>query len=206
MKIAKADFLISAVKTEQFPEDTKPEIVFCGKSNVGKSSLINYLLGRKKLAKTSSTPGKTQTINFFNINDTFRFVDLPGYGYAKVSKKKKSEWPKFIENYFSSRENIICAFVLIDIRRKLSDDDKNMIRYIEYFGHMPQIILTKGDKLNQSDKVKARRTLSGELGIAERNILITSTLKKQGKYRVWDNLNSLFEENGLDVFVERING
>ncbi|PID82387.1 MAG: YihA family ribosome biogenesis GTP-binding protein [Clostridiales bacterium] len=206
MKIVKADFVISAVKTEQFPEDDRPEIVFCGKSNVGKSSLINYLLGRKKLAKTSSTPGKTQTINFFNINDKFRFVDLPGYGYAKVSKKKKSQWPKFIEHYFSSRKNIISAFVLVDIRRNISDDDRNMIKYIEYFGHVPQIILTKGDKLNQSDKVKARRKLSRELGVDEKNIFITSTLKKQGKYKIWDNLNFLFKENEFDIFVERVDG
>ncbi len=146
MKIKSSDFLISAVSPSQYPEEPLPEIAFAGRSNVGKSSLLNMLINRKNLARTSSTPGKTQTINFYSIDDLFRFVDLPGYGYARVSKSQKNAWAKTIETYLNTSENLLEVIQLVDIRHKPSEQDKEMYKWILECGFNGIVIATKLDK------------------------------------------------------------
>lgn len=206
MKLTKVEFLGSAVGREQFPPDTLPEIALAGRSNVGKSSLINYLLGRRSLARTSSTPGKTQTLNFYEINEAFRFVDLPGYGYAKVSKAEKAKWAGFIDGYLRDRKHLLEIFLLLDIRRKLSEQDFQMMEYIRSFGFEGRVILTKIDKLNQSQIMKAKREIAKELHLPESHLFLVSNLKAKGKYPLWDCINQLFSEKGYDCQLERQHG
>ena len=141
--------------TSTLPDNTLPEIAFAGKSNVGKSSLINAVMNRKSLARTSAQPGKTQTINFYNINDAFYLVDLPGYGYAKANEAVKAQWGKMIERYLRSSKKLKAVFLLIDIRHEPSANDKQMYQWILYQGYHPIIIATKMDKLNRSQIPKA---------------------------------------------------
>ena len=144
--------------TSKIPQNELPEIAFAGKSNVGKSSLINALMNRKSLARTSSQPGKTQTINFYNINDALYFVDLPGYGYAKVSQQEKEKWGKMIERYLHQSNVLKAVFLLIDIRHDPSANDKTMYEWILANGFHPIIIATKADKINRSCKNRLRRS------------------------------------------------
>lgn len=203
MKIRSLDFLGSAVRDDQFPPADLPEIALAGRSNVGKSSLLNMLLNRTNFARTSSTPGKTQTINFYEINKQFRFVDLPGYGYAKVSKAKKATWAAFIENYLHVRDNLIDIFLLVDTRHKPSDEDKAMYRYIIQNGFSGTVVMTKTDKLTQSEIAKAKKMIEQELQTFGRPVLVTSASKTKGKYPFWDYLNQLFAQHGLDIVMER---
>lgn len=203
MKITSATFLGSAVGGDQFPPDTLPEIALAGRSNVGKSSLINYLLNRRNLARTSSTPGKTQTINFYEINGAFRFVDLPGYGYAKVSKTEKAKWAAFIDQYLRERKNLVEILLLLDIRRKVGEDDQQMLHYIRSLGYEGRVVLTKIDKLNQSEILRARREIEAKLGVPKEHIFIISNLKAKGKYPLWECFNRLFEDKGYPVYLER---
>ena len=154
MKIVSAEFICSAVKKGQYPEDNMPEIAFAGRSNGGKSSLLNLLTNRKKLAKVSASPGKTRTINFFNINNAFRIVDLPGYGYARVSREAKESFSKLADDYFTCGRNISLVLNLIDIRHEPSSNDKMMYDWITHNGYEPIIIATKLDKINRSQKDK----------------------------------------------------
>ena len=151
--------------TSKLPENTKPEIAFAGKSNVGKSSLINALMNRKSLAKTSQQPGKTQTINFYNINDVMYLVDLPGYGYAKVSESEKQKWGKMIENYLHQSKQLRAVFLLIDIRHAPSANDKMMYEWIDYQGYQPIIIATKADKIKRSQLQKNIKVIKEGLGL-----------------------------------------
>ena len=191
------------MREDQFPPQDLPEIALAGRSNVGKSSLLNMLLNRTNFARTSSTPGKTQKINFYDINRQFRFVDLPGYGYAKVAKEKKATWAAFIEHYLSVRENLIDIFLLVDTRHKPTDDDRAMYRYIIEHGFSGTVVMTKTDKLNQSEIAKAKKMIEQELGTLGRPILVTSASKTKGKYPFWDYLNRLFAQQGLDIIMER---
>ncbi len=154
MKISESKFVISAVSPKQYPDDLIPEIAMAGRSNVGKSSLINMLINRKKLARTSATPGKTQTINFYDIDEKFRFADLPGYGYAKVSKSQKSTWGKMIETYLSSRQNLIEVVQLVDFRHKPTQDDQQMYKWILEFGFSGIVVATKFDKVKKGQRKK----------------------------------------------------
>ena len=151
--------------TSTLPENDKPEFAFAGKSNVGKSSLINALMNRKSLARTSAQPGKTQTINFYNINDVLYYVDLPGYGYAKVSQTEKEKWGKMIENYLHKSKMLKCVFLLVDIRHEPSANDKMMYDWIIYNGFRPVIIATKLDKINRSQIQKHVKMLRTGLGM-----------------------------------------
>ncbi len=155
MKITSAEFITSAVKAEQYPKKILPQIAFAGRSNVGKSSLINHLLTRKALAKVSKTPGKTRTINFFLINKKFYFVDLPGYGFAKVSPEEQEKWEKMIEDYLLYSENLKQIMILTDIRHQLSDLDIQMLQWAEHFKRPFSIIATKSDQLSKSRVTKA---------------------------------------------------
>lgn len=204
MKIKSSSFIISAVKGEQYPEAIIPEIAFAGKSNVGKSSTINMLLNRKSLAKTSSTPGKTQTINFYDIDGKFRMVDLPGYGYARVSKSEKEKWGYMIGEYLKTRENLLEVVLLVDIRHRVSSDDKVMYNWIRQYGYRGIVIATKSDKLGQSAISKSLKDIKTDLNMDERSVLIAaSSEKRSGKYKIWDLFNRLFDEKGFDIHFER---
>ncbi|MCI7795891.1 MAG: ribosome biogenesis GTP-binding protein YihA/YsxC [Lachnospiraceae bacterium] len=178
--------------TSKIPENTKPEFAFAGKSNVGKSSLINALMNRKSLARTSAQPGKTQTINFYNINDELYYVDLPGYGYAKVSQSEKEKWGKMIENYLHKSKMLKCVFLLVDIRHEPSANDKTMYDWIVYNGFRPVIIATKLDKINRSQIQKQVKLLRTGLGMEKEDILIAfSAETKQGREEIWELIDRI---------------
>ena len=178
--------------TSKIPQMDKPEIAFAGKSNVGKSSLINALMNRKSLARTSSQPGKTQTINFYNINDDLYFVDLPGYGYAKVSEKEKEKWGRMIEKYLHESQLLCAVFLLIDIRHDPSANDKNMYEWILANGFKPVIIATKADKIKRSQLAKQVKAVKTGLGVAKDTVVIPfSAETKQGRDDIYDYIDNL---------------
>lgn len=178
--------------TSTIPENTKPEIAFSGKSNVGKSSLINGLFNRKSLARTSSQPGKTQTINFYNVNDFMYCVDLPGYGYAKVSKNVQEKWGKMIENYLHKSQMLKAVFLLIDIRHEPSANDKNMYQWILHNGYNPIIIATKLDKIKRSQIQKQLKLIREGLETEKDTIIIPfSAETKQGRDEIWELIDSI---------------
>ncbi len=181
--------------TSKLPENTRPEVAFAGKSNVGKSSLINGLLNRKSLARTSSQPGKTQTINFYNINDVMYLVDLPGYGYAKVSEETKAKWGRMIENYLHSSRQLKAIFLLIDIRHEPSANDRDMYEWIVYQGYEPIIIATKLDKIKRSQVQKQLKILREGLKLVPGTKIIPfSAETKQGRDEIWELIHSLVME------------
>ena len=181
--------------TSTLPENDKPEIAFAGKSNVGKSSLIYALMNRKSLARISATPGKTQTINFYNINREIYLVDLPGYGYAKVSEKEKEAWGKMIERYLHKSTMLKAVFLLIDIRHDPSKNDKMMYDWILHQGYEPVIIATKLDKLKKSQVAKQLKAIRTGLGLVSGTTVIPFSAKtKQGRDEIWEYAESrLFE-------------
>lgn len=173
--------------TSKLPDNQKPEIAFAGKSNVGKSSLINALMNRKSLARTSAQPGKTQTINFYNINDVMYLVDLPGYGYAKVAESEKKKWGQMIENYLHNSKQLRAVFLLIDIRHAPSANDKMMYDWIVSNGYHPVIVATKLDKIKRSQHAKQIKAVRTGLGLSADDILIpVSSQTKQGIPELWD--------------------
>ena len=179
--------------TSTLPENDKPEIAFAGKSNVGKSSLINALMNRKSLARISATPGKTQTINFYNINREIYLVDLPGYGYAKVSEKEKEAWGKMIERYLHKSTMLKAVFLLIDIRHDPSKNDKMMYDWILHQGYEPVIIATKLDKLKKSQVAKQLKAIRTGL-VSGTTVIPFSAKTKQGRDEIWEYAESrLFE-------------
>lgn len=185
MEYIDAKFLTTAVKPEQYPDTFVPEIAFVGRSNVGKSSLINCLTNRTKLARTSSSPGKTATINFYEIESKYRLVDLPGYGYAKVSKQEQERWAKMIETYLSDRYNLVQVVQLVDARHKPTRDDITMINWIRSFGYRPIVVATKLDKLKKS-QIEANLTQIYEtLGLDDNSILFPfSSETREGKEEI----------------------
>lgn len=181
--------------TSTLPENTLPEVAFAGKSNVGKSSLINALMNRKALARTSSQPGKTQTINFYNINNQLYFVDLPGYGYAKVSVSEKEKWGKMIERYLHRSKRLKTVFLLIDIRHEPGANDKQMYRWILNQGYVPVIIATKLDKINRSQKDRHIKIITEGLSAAPGTRIIPfSAQTKQGREEIYELLDLLLTE------------
>ena len=188
--------------TSKLPETKRPELAFAGKSNVGKSSLINALMNRKALARTSSQPGKTQTINFYNINEAMYLVDLPGYGYAKVSPSEKAKWGKMIEKYLHTSKDLKAVFLLVDIRHEPSANDKQMYDWILHNGYEPIIIATKLDKLKRSQVQKSIKAVREGLKLPKEGILIPfSAETKQGREEIWnlmDELTGLGEEAGKE--------
>ena len=182
--------------TSKLPDNTKPEFAFAGKSNVGKSSLINALMNRKAYARTSSQPGKTQTINFYNINDALYYVDLPGYGYAKVAQEVKAKWGKMIENYLHQSPMLKRVFLLIDIRHEPSVNDKTMYDWIVYNGYQPVIIATKPDKINRSQVQKHMKMVRQGLGIGQDVTVIPfSAETKQGRDEIWALIEEMMGES-----------
>lgn len=178
--------------TSTLPVNSKPEIAFAGKSNVGKSSLINSLMNRRSLARTSSTPGKTQTINYYNINEELYFVDLPGYGYAKVPDRVKEKWAGMIENYLDTSEQLRTVFLLIDIRHKPSENDKLMYDWVVYHGYNPVIIATKLDKIKRSQIQKHIKMINEGLElIPGTKVFPFSSLSKQGREEILDYISEM---------------
>lgn len=187
MNVTKAELETVCGITSVLPKNIQPEFAFSGKSNVGKSSLINALIKRKSLARTSSQPGKTQTINFYHLNDSIYFVDLPGYGYARVSQEIKAKWGKMIEKYLRTSSQLKMVFLLIDIRHEPSANDKNMYEWIVYNGFKPVIIATKLDKINRSQKDKQVKLIRQGLGCgSDTTIIPFSSVTKQGFDEIWN--------------------
>ena len=183
--------------TSKLPDNILPEIAFAGKSNVGKSSLINGIMNRKSLARTSSQPGKTQTINFYNVNEVFYLVDLPGYGYAKANQEVKAQWGKMIERYLHSSKQLKAVFLLIDIRHDPSANDKQMYQWMRHYGFDPIIITTKLDKINRSQIQKQLKAIRVGLEAQKDTIIIPySSLSKQGREEIYDLLDSILSEDG----------
>lgn len=181
--------------TSKLPDNQFPEVAFAGKSNVGKSSLINGLLNRKSLARTSSQPGKTQTINFYKVNQKLYLVDLPGYGYAKVSNEIKAKWGRMIENYLHGSKQLKAVFLLVDIRHEPSANDKDMYQWIVAQGYEPVIIATKLDKIKRSQVQKQIKILKEGLKLLPGTQLIPfSAETKQGRDEIWDVICSFVEE------------
>lgn len=178
--------------TSKIPDNMYNEVAFAGKSNVGKSSLINALMNRKSLARTSSQPGKTQTINFYNINDAMYLVDLPGYGYAKVSESEKEKWGKMIERYLQTSKKLKAVFLLIDIRHDPSANDRQMYEWMVYQGYAPTIIATKLDKIKRSQIQKNIKAIREGLQVQPGTVIIPfSAETKQGRDEIWELIDSL---------------
>ena len=191
MIIKSAKFVKSAAKSSQYPPAVLPEIAFAGRSNVGKSSLINILVNRKHLVKTSSTPGRTQLINFFVINETFSFVDLPGYGYARVPKSIKKNWGPMIETYFSTRETLKGVVFIMDIRRMPDQKELNFIDWFNYFNIYSILILTKADKLSKTKQINQHLSIAKALSVDKKELILFSAKSRQGKDAVWHAIEKL---------------
>jgi len=195
MKIISAEFLTGAVSFKQYPDSVFPELAFVGRSNVGKSSLINSLLNRKKLVKTSQTPGKTQEINFFKINNNFIFADLPGYGFAKVPQSVQRRWRKMIENYLLRRETLLAVIFIIDLRRDPSPLDLDLQRWLEACGVEYLLVGTKVDKLSQSEIKKQVNKLNiAYFDGGKGELLIYSSKSSRGRKELWSEITFRLEE------------
>jgi GTP-binding protein len=185
MIIKSADFVLSAVTRAQWPTDDMPEVAFAGRSNVGKSSLINLLVNRHKLARASAEPGKTQTINFYRINDRFHLVDLPGYGFARVPSSIRAGFGPMVESYLKDRTQLRVVALLLDLRRDLSMQDEQMVSYLQHLQRPFVIVGTKADKLNKSQTVSQVRSICGQLGLSVEQIVLTSSQQRVGADLVW---------------------
>lgn len=186
MKIKKAEFVISAVYPEQYPPGSQPEIALAGRSNVGKSSLINCLLNRRQLARTSSRPGKTQTLNFYHVNEQFYFVDLPGYGFARVPASVKAQWGKMMERYLAKRENLQLVLHLVDIRHAPSREDVTMHQWLEHYRLPYGVVATKADKISRGQWAKHLRVIRETLSLAPHTPLFPFSAETgYGKDELW---------------------
>ena len=188
MIVKTTEFVISAVRQDQYPLGGEREIAFVGRSNVGKSSLINKLLGRRRLAHTSSQPGKTQTINFYHINEAFYFVDLPGYGYAKVAKELKNTWGTMIEEYFLQRPNLSLVLMLVDLRHAPTKLDVAMAEWLHHIGRPFLIVSTKADKLSHAAQTKNASVIRKGLGVDGATFIATSAETGYGIDLVWSRI------------------
>ena len=182
-----ADILLSATNKSHYPQDDIPEVALAGRSNVGKSSFINTMLNRKNLARTSGKPGKTQLLNFFNIDDKLRFVDVPGYGYARVSKKEREKWGKMIEEYLTSRENLRAVVSLVDLRHEPSADDVQMYEFLKFYEIPVILVATKADKIPRGKWNKHESMIKKKLDFDKTDtFIIFSSVNKSGVEEAWD--------------------
>lgn len=188
MKILDVKLTISAVRKSQFPTDRKPELLLVGRSNVGKSSFINTLINRKNFARTSSIPGKTQTLNFYLINDYFYLVDAPGYGYAKVNKQLKNKFGLIMEDYLEGRENLKMVFMLVDFRHKPTEDDVLMYKYLKHYNIPVSIICTKLDKVKKNAHEKQLNLISKTLETPKEELILFSSVTKTGKQETYSKI------------------
>lgn len=190
--------------TSKLPDNKRPEVAFAGKSNVGKSSMINALVNRKSFARTSSEPGKTQTINFYNVNDALYLVDLPGYGYAKTSMETRAKWGKMIEKYLHTSKQLRQVFLLVDIRHAPSENDKNMYDWIKYQGYTPIIIATKADKLKKSQIALHSKEIRQTLGMEKEEVLIPfSAESKLGRDEIWAAVEASVTDSCDEMKIEQ---
>ena len=203
MKIRSSEIEVSAIRKEQYPKEGLPEIALVGRSNVGKSSATNALLNRRNFARTSQTPGKTRTINFYKINNEFYFVDLPGYGYAKVSKSEKDKWGVIMERYLQDREELCAIFLLVDIRHEPTNDDVMMYEWIKHFGYNCVVIATKADKISRGQYQKHISIIRKKLQLEkDEKVIPLSSSKKTGVEDVWNEIIAQYEEHGYEITVE----
>ena len=193
MKIHGVEFVKSAVKPGQYPEYDFPEIAFAGRSNVGKSSLINTLIQRRDMVKTSSRPGCTQLINFFLVNEELSLVDLPGYGYAKVSKKIRAQWQPMVERYLSSRQNLLGLVLLIDIRRDPRQEEFDLVRWLTAHEMPYLVVLTKADKLSKTNQAKRLDAICDQLDRDRNGVILFSAKTRQGRAVILDEINNLID-------------
>jgi GTP-binding protein len=196
MHVKSAQFIKSATKPQHYPEGDLPEIAFAGRSNVGKSSLINVLVNRRNLVRTSSTPGRTQLINFFDVNGTFTLVDLPGYGFAKVPLEVKRQWGPMMETYLSSRTNLRGVVLIIDIRRIPRDEDLQMLDWLRTFGIRPILVATKCDKVSKNERERQLSLIAKTLGVEKTALLPFSALSKDGLERIWEEIENVLDKEG----------
>lgn len=188
MKIISAEFIKSATDPAHYPEDVVPEIAFAGRSNVGKSSLINVLLRRKKLARMSNTPGRTQLINFFLVNDSLFFVDLPGYGYAKVPLEIKKKWGPMVERYLKTSKNLRTVILILDIRREPTKDDLSLASWLYNYDIRPVFVLTKADKLSKNKVAMRRRAIGKSLEVSDDMLITFSARTGEGREDIWNTI------------------
>ena len=191
MKIKSAEFITSATKPSQYPPELLPEVAFAGRSNVGKSSLINTLVNRKRLVKTSSTPGRTQLINFFDVNQQMGFVDLPGYGYAKVPVAVRKKWGPMIETYLSRRETLKGVVVIMDIRRIPKQEEINLLGWLNHYAIAGILVLTKTDKLSKNKQVKQHHLIARALERGIDDFILFSAKSRRGRDQLWDAILSI---------------
>ena len=192
MKITSAELKIMATRRSQYPEDMKSEFLLVGRSNVGKSSFINTLLGRKNLARTSSHPGKTQTLNFYEVNKEFYLIDVPGYGYAEVSKKRREKFGKMIEEYLETRKQLKRVFMIVDFRHKPTEDDVLMYNFLKYYNLPVTIVATKADKIGASKKDKCKKQITDTLDlVVGDDLVIFSSVTKEGKDKIIKTIEDL---------------
>ena len=203
MKIRSSEIVVSAIRKEQYPAEGLPEIALVGGSNVGKSSATNALLNRRNFARTSQTPGKTRTINFYKINNEFYFVDLPGYGYAKVSKSEKDKWGVIMERYLQDRQELCAIFLLVDIRHEPTNDDVMMYEWIKHFGYNCVVIATKADKISRGQYQKHISIIRKKLQLEkDEKVIPLSSSKKTGVEDVWNEIIAQYEEHGYEITVD----
>ncbi|MCI7205812.1 MAG: ribosome biogenesis GTP-binding protein YihA/YsxC [Clostridiales bacterium] len=203
MKIRSSEIEVSAIRKEQYPKEGLPEIALVGRSNVGKSSATNALLNRRNFARTSQTPGKTRTINFYKINNEFYFVDLPGYGYAKVSKSEKDKWGVIMERYLQDREELCAIFLLVDIRHEPTNDDVMMYEWIKHFGYNCVVIATKADKISRGQYQKHISIIRKKLQLEkDEKVIPLSSSKKTGVEDVWNEIIAQYESHGYEITVD----
>lgn len=196
MKITNAELKIMATRRSQYPEDKKAEFLLVGRSNVGKSSFINALLGRKNLARTSSHPGKTQTLNFYEVNKEFYLIDVPGYGYAEVSKKRREKFGKMIEEYLETRKELKRVFMIIDFRHKPTEDDILMYNFLKYYNLPVTVVATKADKIGASKRDRCKKQITDTLDlVVGDNLVIFSSVTKEGK----DIVIKIIEDLSVDT-------
>ena len=203
MKIRSSEIVVSAIRKEQYPAEGLPEIALVGRSNVGKSSATNALLNRRNFARTSQTPGKTRTINFYKISNEFYFVDLPGYGYAKVSKSEKDKWGVIMERYLQDRQELCAIFLLVDIRHEPTNDDVMMYEWIKHFGYNCVVIATKADKISRGQYQKHISIIRKKLQLEkDEKVIPLSSSKKTGVEDVWNEIIAQYQEHGYEITVE----
>lgn len=194
---------MSAVNKSQYPAEGIPEIALAGRSNVGKSSIINTLLNRRNFARTSQTPGKTRTINFYLINNEFYFVDLPGYGYAKIAKSEKEKWGGIMKRYLESRQELCSIFLLVDIRHEPTADDKLMYEWIKHFGYNCVVIATKADKISRGQYQKHISIIRKKLQMeSSEKVIPVSSLKKTGVEELWEEIVNQYNQHGYEITVD----
>lgn len=195
MKITSANFVVSAMRRSQYPTDGLPEFMLVGRSNVGKSSFINTITNNKKMARVSNTPGKTRHLNFYLLNDSFYFVDVPGYGYASVSKKEQRKFGLMIEEYLEKRPNLVRTYMLVDLRHKPSDDDVLMYKYLKYYKLPVTIVATKLDKISKNKREKAASLVLKTLELEKGDTFVMlSNITKEGKDKILNEIEDLVEE------------